>query len=66
MKRIAVVLSDMILMRLSLVFTNDFRANKIAFSVRALICIILSSERHAPSVDTLPLEAPQPSSKLSV
>ena len=66
MQWIAVVLSDMTLMCLWLVLTNDFWSSKIIFSSRTLICISFSSRSHAPPVHTLPMEAPQPLREASV
>ena len=52
---IVAVLSDMILICLWLVFTNDFKAVENAFSPRILICITFLCGSYAPRVDTLPM-----------
>ena len=59
MQWIAVVMSDMTLMCLWLVFTNDVKATKIAFSSRILMCIGFSFGNHALPLDTSPMEALQ-------
>ena len=59
MQWIAVVMSDMTLMCLWLVFTNNVKATKIAFSSRILICIGFSFGNHALPLDTSPMEALQ-------